>query len=129
VVKDSIVWEPDFEQANFTLAELAEIATRVATSGGLQVMITEEEIKAQMRKGMGQRRGSAGDAVMKLLGRATYPMGKGKAWGHALADWAIGTECPTQVADDSGRRSAISLFELMLQGQSSNYEATFEDSE
>jgi hypothetical protein len=66
VVKESIVWEPDFELANFTLDELAAIATRVSSSGGVQVRITSEQIEAAMRKGKGQGNGSAGDAVMSL---------------------------------------------------------------
>jgi hypothetical protein len=114
------VWDPDFESANFTLAELAEMAKAVANQAGVEVELTEQSIRDQMH----ERSQPAGTAIERLWGRATFPGGKGRAWGIALAEWAAEHRGPAEVTVERGLRPVQAALSFLLQGQLSNYRFT-----
>lgn len=116
------MWEPDFEVANFTLDELAQVASGIATVEGVPLTVSAEDISRVME----ERKLPAGEAIKRLWSSAWFFGGKGAVWGRALADWAADLPCPPDRADDVGERPIISLLLRLLRGQESHYPATVE---
>lgn len=117
------IWEPDFESANYTLAELAGVANTVAAENGVAVTITAQDIQLAMRRD----RRPAGEAIKQLWRAGKFYGGKGEAWGAALADWAIDHPCPVELADKHGDRPNAALISLLLTGQRSHYQLTADE--
>jgi hypothetical protein len=119
------VWDPDFETVNFTLDELASVATKMANDDGVSVSIAAEDIEEELAtSGI-----PVGKAIERLLNRRRYYGGKGERWGAYLADHAAHHDCPRDLADEDGRRAAVGLLFFLLRGQTSNYKATIKHSE
>jgi hypothetical protein len=117
------VWRPDFESANFTLAELADVATKLASANGVYVAISARGIQQEMR----HTSRPAGEAIKQLWRYGKFYGGKGWAWGKALADWAIDHPCPAEIANNEGERPIIALVSLLLTGQQSHYQSTAQE--
>ena len=119
------IWEPDFEIVNFSLDELASVAAKMANDEGATVSIAAKDIEEEMAtSGV-----AVGRAIERLLNRRRYYGGKGERWGAYLADHAADNDCPSDLADEEGRRPVVGLLFFLLRGQTSNYKATTEQSE
>jgi hypothetical protein len=117
------IWKPDFEQANFSLAELAEVATGVAQAGGVPCTITASAIQQEM-----QTRGKpAGEAITSLWRRAAFYGGKNDTWGGALADWAAEHAAPTSHATAEGQRPVEELLLRLSNSDHFDYRATADE--
>lgn len=117
------IWDPDFEAANFTVQELVAVANIVADRGGVATTMTEDMVTVEMQR----RRWPIGRTIKHLWGRATFPGGKGRLWGEALADWVADHDAPSEIADENGLRPVDQVLRLLLRGQSSHYRFTAED--
>lgn len=113
------VWDPDFEQANFTLDELAGTATALAREDGVEVNVTGQAIGEEMEA----HNLPAGRAVKRILRRDHYYQGKSARWGAALADCAFEHSLPSSIGEN-GKRPMLKYFEALLRGQTSNYQTT-----
>jgi len=115
------LWEPDFEEANFTFNELATVVSQmIADAGGTDTM-TEAEIRRRMQA----QNEAAGKAIEALFGIKKFPQGKGKMWGEALARWVLANPCPDDlVTREDGKRPAQARFEFNLRSQTSSYKWT-----
>jgi hypothetical protein len=114
------IWEPDFEEANFTLDELAQIAVQMAADGGVQLAVTAEQIAGMKEAGV-----PVGKAIERIWSRQKFYGGKGTEWGRRLAEWAMTHPCPPELMENQ-RRPAIEILHFMLRGQSSDYASTIE---
>lgn len=90
------IWEPDFEEANFSVAELAKAATLLAHLEGSEVEITEADVSNQMWSASQP----AGKAVEALRRRNLLFTGKGSVWGRCLADVAVETDVERPALED-----------------------------
>lgn len=116
------VWEPDFEGANFSLDELAQVASGVAVQASIPLSLRAEDI----RREMDERKLPAGKAIERLWSAAHFPGGKGPMWGQALANWAVQQPSPPSIADGAGDRPVVALLLHFLRNQHSDYPATLE---
>jgi hypothetical protein len=111
------VWNPDFEDSNFSYDELAKVANQMATDAGFAADITSEEIEQEMTRS----NQPVGKTIEKLWNKRLFFGNKGTAWGKALADWASSNTCLASYADSEGNRPANSLLFRLLRGQLSSY--------
>lgn len=116
------VWRPDFEEANFSLPELAKAATKLAADDGVSLSLTAEDIQREMET----YRLPAGTAIERLWRQGQFYSGKGKLWGQVLADWTMEHGCPAQLADCPGMRPITTLLMYVLKAQWSHYRSTIE---
>jgi hypothetical protein len=114
------IWRPDFEQENFTLAELAEVANQLAKAEGVESKISDKDIRARMN----QRGEAAGTALVFLMKTAGVSLAKGKKWGEALADFALSEDrdVPEKIQDETGQRPAVTVLLELRRGQRSDYQ-------
>jgi hypothetical protein len=112
-------WQPDLEDANFTRAELAQIATRVAKDDGLDLTVTEQDLTNEMTR----RHAAIGTATDRFLKRHGCSKWKSEVGGRHLADWALDVDCPAEKAEQ-GERPIINLWRYLQRAQTSNYWAT-----
>lgn len=104
------VWDPDFEAANFSIKELARIATKMATDEGFPAPISPEDLRAEMdATGL-----PVGKAIEKLWNRMQFYGNKGERWGQSLAEWMVSTPGPALLATDDGERPVDALFARLL---------------
>jgi hypothetical protein len=117
------IWVPDFESANYTLDELAAIASARATDNGVPMTMTGSDIL----QGIEQSGKPAGKVIESLWRAERYYDGKGEEWGCILADWASDHACPSELVGVDGERPNVGLLSLLLTGQRSHYQATAEE--
>lgn len=118
------IYEPDFEEANFTLEELAIIANALAHQPSSKSdPITAEEIQQEINSS-GK---SVGDAIMNLSRRPNrlWYLYKGPDWGKALADFAYAN--PNMGGSMGRERNIVHIFTLVSRAQTSNYRFTILD--
>jgi hypothetical protein len=113
------IWQPDFELANFTLTELAEIANKVAADAGIIIDIQREDIQKEIDKGK-----PVGQVIKRQWSKHKYYGGKGEYFGKVLAEWATDHSCPEEKADKDGDRRINSILFWLLRGQQSEYWGT-----
>jgi hypothetical protein len=107
------IWDPDFEEANFSLAELATAAKSFAQIQGSTIVITPTDISNRMQ----QRHHAAGKAIEGLLAMHRVFEGKGEDWGRCLADVAHG---------DPKDRPAFEVLNRLLRARWSDFDGTIE---
>ena len=120
------IYNPDFENDNFTLEELAELANTFARQHGfISNQMTAEEI----RQDMASSGRSIGDAIMSLSSRLDrkWYLQKGPTWGRVLADFAYAN--PNKGGPLGNERNIVQIFTLLTgRTQTSNYRFTILDS-
>ncbi|MCZ6674628.1 MAG: hypothetical protein O7C75_16995 [Verrucomicrobia bacterium] len=119
------IFDPDFEQDNFTFQELAVIANALALEQGLTGNpITEEEIRHE--KDFSGK--AIADVIIKLssLPDRMWYLEKGQDWGKALANFAFFN--PNKVGTPAFEREIVRIFTLLLRAQTSNYRFTLSGS-
>ena len=114
------VWEPDFEAANFSIEELAQIATKMAANGGFPTPISPEDLRAEM----GASGAPVGRAIEKVWSRMQFYGNKGETWGQYLADWVVGNPSPDSLATQDRKRPIDALFTWLLRIQMVDYRLT-----
>lgn len=115
------VWRPDFELANFTVEELADVANTLAVEAGAGVRLTADAIRDEM-----ERSGKAAfEAIKAHWGRAAFYTGKGEGLGRALAEWAVDHPAPSEVVEEE-QRPIETLILFLLRGEWSDYPLTRE---
>lgn len=102
------IWRPNFVEANFSIAELAEIATEYSHSQGSTDALTEEAIATLMRR----ERRTAEDTIGRLFGRSHLQFAKGAEWGERLAAYALShpRERPVSECLELMRRARTSFY-------------------
>jgi len=114
------VWEPDFEAANFSLEELAQIATKMATDGGFPTSISPDDLRAEIdTAGV-----PVGKAIEKIWNRMKFYGNKGEQWGQYLAEWIVTSPCLDPLAMEHGKRPIDALFTRLLRIQMVDYSLT-----
>lgn len=113
--------EPDFEGANFSDTELADLVRVLANEQGVPVSISGEEISEERRRGAR----STEEAIKTCLKGQAYPFKKDRAWGERLADWA--SDHP-YIDDQSakGERQVVQVFAHLLRAARSDYKGSIE---
>ena len=114
------IWEPDFEAANFSIEELAQIATKMAADGGFPTPISPEELRVEM----GASGTPVGRAIEKAWSRMTFYGNKGETWGQYLADWVVSNPSPDSLAMEDKKRPIDALFTRLLRIQMVDYRLT-----
>lgn len=114
------VWEPDFEAANFSIEELAQIATKMAADDGFSTPISPEDLRAEM----GASDAPVGRAIEKVWSRMKFYGNKGETWGQYLADWVVSNPSPDSLAMEDKKRPIDALFTWLLRIQMVDYRLT-----
>jgi hypothetical protein len=109
------IWDGDFESANFTDSELAEVVRRVAAEDGVDVSIDGDCI-SQARL----NQASSEQAINQCLRGQHYRLPKGKRWGERLAEWAKENPCPEEKAVD-GERPVVAVFLMCIRNSFADY--------
>ena len=116
------IYDPDFEEANFTLEELVDAANKFALKNGIACNLSLEDVQEYK-----QETGKAvGGVIEYFWQKARFYNGKGDKWGRFLADYAVDNETPNEIKDPQGKRSIISSFYKNLRAQTSNYKFSIE---
>lgn len=117
------IHQPNFEEANFTLEELAMAASNYASSPEFSCHITAEDIQLRMS----ETGFAAAKAIEGIWQSRTFTEGKGTDWGRCLAEVAFDYEAPAGIPNQDGVRSVVHIFELLQRARSSNYKFTVEN--
>jgi hypothetical protein len=107
------LFDPDFEEANFTIDQLAQAATAFARESPetAQVTITPEEIAGARQEGK-----PVWDAIERVArGKLSY-LNKGERWGQHLAE-VLRHDAPDEVP-------VVASFAAALRADGSNYRFT-----
>jgi hypothetical protein len=113
------VWTPDFEEQNFSLEELASVASDLAKDAGQDFTLTADAI----RQRMSERQVPAGKAIEQLTSAQRTFTTKGKSWGAALAAMVTDekTEVPVIVKDEQGDRPILTVLKMLIRGTTADF--------
>lgn len=114
------VFNPNFEEASFSLQELVDIGNKLSTLNELDKCLGYGDVAKRMKT----RRESARRAIFGLLGNRI----SAKDWGEALANHAFERDAALQSSKDGDDRDVVTLFQMNLRARSSNYKFTVEES-
>lgn len=107
------IWDPDFEEANFSLEELAAAATQFAQRYNPDISITAADIASRMQ----EKDAPAGKAIEGILSSQRIFDGKGQQWGQCLADVAL---------TNPGNRPVFDVFRMLVRAQLADFDGTVE---
>lgn len=114
------VWQPAFEEANFSIPELAAVAKKVATEGGVACAVSAQDIESEMATS----EIPAGKAIERLWQRAKFYGRKGANWGRSLAKCTMVSLPDRERSISDELRPIEGLVLYLLRAQHSSYQAT-----
>jgi hypothetical protein len=117
---EPVIWKTDFEEENFSVAELARVASAWSAEFGVQP-VRLADVAAQ-----------PGKVIVQKLNRAfgpSFKIEKGEAWGRRLARWSARHKVPKAIADSEGNRPILTHLLRAYRAVGADYAATIEHRE